>query len=111
MCTVTDQSGPQPLGSTLWSGTAFHCPGFSDQISLPHSQFNTLVTSTCGSLRATAVGVNGTSYMSQLMFTATSELNGTTVTCSPSGMAARISQDVILVGGGYYNIVLIFGIL
>ena len=96
-CTVTDTSNP-PVASTVWGGSAFQCPSTSNQIRLPHSQFNSLVTSTCGSLRARAVGVNGSDFVSQLSLTATSELNGTTLTCSLSDTVESVS-DILAIGG------------
>ena len=95
-CTVTDTTNP-PIGSTTWSGSAFQCPSIANQISLPHSQFSSRVSSTCGSLRATALETNGSNYVSQLSLTATSLLNGTTLSCSLSD--TEIVSDVLVIGG------------
>ena len=96
-CTVTDTSNP-PIASTVWSGSAFQCPSTSNRISLSHSQFISMSTSTCGSLMAMALEVNGTNYVSQLILTATTELNGTTISCFLSGVT-EIGSDELIIGG------------
>ena len=99
-CTVSDTSNPL-IGSTLWNGTAFHCPLSSNQINLPHIQFTNMLTASCGTLTATSLKVIGNNYVSQLSLTATMELNGRTLLCSLGGLAI-IGSDVIPVGGWCY---------
>ena len=96
-CTVNDTSDPL-IGSTVWSGSAFHCPRTSNQISLLHIQFEDMKPGSCGTLRATALKVSGSNYVSQLNLTATNELNGKTLVCSLGGWAV-IGSDNISVGG------------
>ena len=95
-CTVNDTSEP-PIGSTVWRGSAFFCPDTLNQISLPHSQFNKFVTSSCGGLRAVAVGLDRGSYVSQLSLMAVTGLNGSTLSCSLSGMF-QIGSDILKIG-------------
>ena len=93
-CTVVDTSS---IGSTVWSGSAFQCPDSSDQINLLHSQFSEVGgLPSCGTLQTTSLRVNGSNYVSQLSLTATTELNGTTISCSFGNLAVDI---VITVGG------------
>ena len=95
-CTVNDTSF---IGSTIWRGTAFECPGSGDHINLLHSQFNQSEMTglpLCGTLRTTSLKVNGSIYVSQLSLTATTELNGTTISCS---FGALTEEDTITVGG------------
>ena len=95
-CTVVDTSS---IGSTVWSGSAFQCPDSSNQINLQHGQFSELEMGglpSCGTFRITSLRVNGSTYVSQLSLTATTELNGTTISCSFGNLA---KEDVITVGG------------
>ena len=98
-CTVTDTTNPV-IGSTVWTGSAFQCPGTSNQISLPHSQFSigqgTPVA--CGSLIAMAMDVNGNNYTSQLSLSASTDLNGTTISCF-LGSRTEVGSDVLITGG------------
>ena len=72
--------------TTVWEGTAFHCQGNSDEISLRHSQFTIQPeTGDCsdGLLVAYAIGVEEQScYISQLNATVSTNLNGTTIMCA-----------------------------
>ena len=95
-CTVNDTSS---VGSTVWSGSAFQCPDNSNQINLLHNQFDEKsgVLPSCGTLRTTSLRVNeGSNYVSQLSLTATTELNGTTISCSFGNSA---EEDAITLGG------------
>ena len=95
---MNDTTNP-PIGSTIWTGTAFQCSTTSNQIRLSHSQFaNNMAAGVCGSLRAIALEVQGHSFLSQLSVTATTELNGTTLSCFLSGVT-EIGSDVLIVGG------------
>ena len=97
-CTVTDTSNP-PIRSTVWSGSAFRCPGSANEINLPHGQFDELKMSglpSCGALRTTSLKVNGSNYESQLSLTAAFALNGTTISCS---LGSLTEEDTIIVGG------------
>ena len=96
-CIVTDVSSP-PIGSTIWLGSAFNCPSASPQISLPHFQFVSGVSGSCGDLTVMSVGVNGREYTSRLTLTATTELNEKTINCTLSGVVL-FGSDTIRVGG------------
>ena len=96
-CTVSDPTNP-PIGSTVWRSDALLCPGTSNRISLSHYQFTELEIPSCGPLRAKALGVNGTNYLSQLNLTGTTDLNGTTLSCLLSDLT-KIGSDIITVGG------------
>ena len=99
-CTVVDTSNP-PIGSSLWRGTAFNCPGSANEISLRHSLFNTTGTSgtcTSGAITAESVGVVDNCFTSRLMVTVSSELNETTVECTLSGVTSVGSQTILLTG-------------
>ena len=99
-CTVTDPTNP-PIGSTIWSGSAFQdqCPSASNQINIPHSQFNEMRTLSCGTLMGRAVEVDGSNFVSQLNLTASIELRGTTLLCSLGGLSSTVRMDNISVGG------------
>ena len=101
-CTIVDTSGNPPIGSSLWRGTAFNCPGSSNAISLSHSLFNTSggASGTCnsGALTAENVGVVDNCYTSRLMVTVSSVLNGTTVECTLSGVRVVGSRTILLTG-------------
>ena len=100
-CTVVDTSGNPPVGSSLWRGTAFNCPGSSNRISLSHQQFNTSGDSgSCnsGAITAESVGVVDNCFTSRLMVTASSALNGTTVECTFSGVRVVGSNTIPLTG-------------
>ena len=97
-CTVTDPTEP-PIGLTQWSGSAFKCSGTSDRIQLQHSEFHETMPTSCGSLRAMALEVEGNRYLSQLSFTASTELNGKNISCSLSDDMTVIGSDTLIVGG------------
>ena len=100
-CTVVDTSGNPPIGSSLWRGTAFNCPGSANRISLSHSLFNTSgVSGTCnnGAITAESVGVVDNCYTSRLMLTVSVGLNETTVECTLSGVIAVGSRTLLIPG-------------
>ena len=105
-CTVVDTTGNPPIGSSLWRGTAFNCPGLSNVISLGHSLFSTSGASgTCtgGALTAESVGVVDNCYTSRLMVTVSSSLNETTVECTLSAVRVVGSRTILLAGTGNYT--------
>ena len=102
-CTVVDSGG---IGSSLWRGTAFSCPGSSNLITLAHSSFNTSggVRGMCnsGAITAESVGVVDNCYTSRLMVTVSVGLNGTTVECTLSGVRVVGSSTILLTGAYIY---------
>ena len=99
-CTVTDTSDP-PIGSTIWRGSAFMISGCIEsslQITLAHSSYEIGAIAVCGNLTAVSVGVSGTEYTSRLTLTATTELNGTVISCTLAGIVV-IGSDTVYVGG------------
>ena len=100
-CTVVDPTGNPPIGSSLWRGTAFNCPGSANEISLRHSLFNTTGTSgtcTSGAITAESVGVVDNCFTSRLMVTASVGLNETTVECTLSSVIAVGSRTILIPG-------------
>ena len=84
---------------TVWRGSAFnYCSAVS--IALLHSLFTQPdgVSGECGDLTAMSVRVSGTEYTSRLTLTATDELNGKKVNCTPNGVDL-IGSDTIRIGG------------
>ena len=102
-----DTSGNPPIGSSVWRGTAFNCPGSSNVISLGHSLFNTSggTSGTCssGAIAAESVGVVDNCYTSRLMVTVSSSLNETTVECTLSAVRVVGSRTILLAGTGNYT--------
>ena len=102
--TVVDISNP-PIGSSVWRGSAFDCPGVSNVILLGHSLFSTSgVSGTCtnGAITAESVNVVDNCYTSRLMVTVSSGLNGTTVECTLSGVRVVGSCTLLIAGMQYY---------
>ena len=71
--------------ATVWSGTAFSCPGTGNQISLRHHEFEN--GSAVGVCNDGAIVARGTirannSYISQLTITIDTSMNGSTVQCA-----------------------------
>ena len=100
-CTVVDTSGNPPIGSTVWRGTAFNCPGSSNVISLRHSLFSTTGASgTCtnGAITAESVGAVDNCFTSRLTLNVSVGLNETTVECTLSGVRVVDSRTVLLTG-------------
>ena len=105
-CTIVDTSGNPPIGSSVWRGTAFDCPGSSNEISLRHSLFSTsgasAGTCTSGALTAESVGVVDNCFTSKLMVNVSSGLNETTVECTLSGVRVVGSRTILLTGAYIY---------
>ena len=100
-CTIVDTSGNPPIGSSVWRGTAFNCPGSANEIALRHSLFSTSGASgTCnnGALTAESVGVVDNCYTSRLMVTVSPALNETTVECTLSGERVVGSSTIVIAG-------------
>ena len=79
-CTVTGRPG----GATVWTGTAFDCPG--NEITLLHHRFppdNGPAIGECndGAIRGRSVQVNGSLYTSQLTVTVTADVIGESIEC------------------------------
>lgn len=72
-------------GTTLWTGSAFDCPGTLDEIRLRHSTFSSSGTSgTCNNeaMRARSTGLtNGNCYSSELSVTVSTSFNGRMIKC------------------------------
>ena len=113
-CTIVDTSGNPPIGSSLWRGTAFNCPGSGNVVSLGHSLFNSSagVTDTCnsGAITAESVGVVDNCYTSRLMVTVSPALNETTVECTLSGVRVVGSRTILIAGTGKYAIVVFYSL-
>ena len=100
-CTVVDTTGNPPIGSSVWRGTAFNCPGISNVISLSHPLFNASAASgTCtnGAITAEGVDVVDNCFTSRLMVTASVGLNETTVECTLSGVRVVGSRTILIAG-------------
>ena len=69
--------------ATVWSGTAFLCPGSDEKIILRHSEFFTqTVNGECGNaITATSTGHDNNAFMSQLNVRASSAINNKTIGC------------------------------
>ena len=97
-CTVMD-SAMNPIGSTIWRGSAFSCSGSPpNAINLLHSEYTSVASDSCGDLSAMSVGVDGTNYTSRLTVTANPGLDGTMINCTISGVQLE-GYDAIRVGG------------
>lgn len=74
-CTVHGSPG----GFTVWTGTAFDCPG--NEIVLRHNLYlSTFGTCNSGGIVARGIGVEGNKYTSQLHINVTSDFSGKTST-------------------------------
>lgn len=70
-------------GTTIWDGSAFHCPG--DRVILRHSQFNSGTSDSCnnGEIVGRSAGVvDNVCFTSLLNVTVGSNMNGETVSCT-----------------------------
>ena len=68
--------------STVWTGTAFHCATWNNEIVLLHSRFNYQYrTRNNGSILARGISTEGNNYTSQLNVTVTPDTAGKTVMC------------------------------
>ena len=100
-CTIVETTGNPPIGSTVWKGTAFNCPGSGNEIALRHSLFSTSGASgTCTNeaITAESVGVVDNCFTSRLMVTVSVGLNETTVECSLSGVTSVGSRTILIAG-------------
>ena len=108
-CTIVDTSNP-PIGSSIWRGTAFDCPGSMNEISLRHSLFNASGASgscSSGAITAESVGVVDNCYTSTLMVNVSPALNGTTVECTLSSVRVVGSRTILIAGRDKYKIVVL----
>ena len=72
-------------GTTVFGGSAFHCPSTNNEITLRHSQFkNANHGGTCNndSIVAQFDKIEGDKYTSQVQVRITSDLLGKTINCS-----------------------------
>ena len=80
-CTVIGGQG----GTTVWTGSAFHCPSSDHMIQLVHGHFASEKGSVryCndGDIVARGLRVENNSYTSQLNVTLTSDLAGESIEC------------------------------
>ena len=96
-CTVMDRA-MNPIGTTVWLGSAFGCSSSSNSITLLHARYTSGTNATCGDLSATSVGVVDTNYTSRLTVTANTGLDGTMISCTISNVQLE-GSDTIKVGG------------
>ena len=80
-CTVNDNLG---IGSTIWQGDILKCVDRSNQIALPHSQYESGVLVVCGDFSAVSVRVSGSEYTSRLTINGHGS-NEVTINCTLSG--------------------------
>ena len=95
-------------GITVWSGTAFDCPGINNAMVLAHLLYSGgTATGTCTS---GAISGNGTSvdtsgaepcYTSELSVTVSANMDGQTVVCTRD--AAMIGSDSLRVAGKQHH--------
>ena len=80
-CTVVGDLG----GITVWQGTAFNCEVGADSISLLHSQFVSEggAFGNCNgrAIRGRSLRIENNRYISQLVVTLSSDMNGETIEC------------------------------
>lgn len=71
-------------GFTLFNGTAFDCTESDNQITLPHTNYETGTgTKHCNTfITARSLEISSNSYISQLTVNVSQELNGRSVNCS-----------------------------
>lgn len=82
--------------ATVWEGTAFDCPGVSNEISLRHSQFIGR-SGECnnGALEGYSVVIEEQNcYVSKLNARVSAALNGTTVECAFDGDSGQETVDI-----------------
>ena len=69
-------------GITVWTGTAFNCPSFNNELALLHSRFlSAYRTCNNGATVAKIISVEGNNYTSQLNATLNSNTAGKTIMC------------------------------
>ena len=73
------------IGTTVWQGSVFNCPLSSDEIQLPHDQFQRNLIEYCnnGGIVGKALRTESPNkFISQLaILNVTSAMNGTTIEC------------------------------
>ena len=76
-CTVTGGGG------TVWTGSAFNCYRYNNEIVLFNSRFDTGTYGTCnnGAIVGRSLSVDGNNYTSQLNVTITPDIAGKTIEC------------------------------
>ena len=95
-CSVEDMSG---IGSTHWLGESFKCMESSNRIRLTHSLYYFGEHAACGNFSAVSISITNRSvYTSKLSFIGDSNLNGTTINCTLSGVIL-VSKIVVKVAG------------
>ena len=91
-------------GVTVWSGTAFDCPGFNNQIALAHVLYSG--GTAVGTCTNGAINSNGTTdtggaepcYTSELSVTISANMDGQTVVCTRDNII-MIGSDFLRVAG------------
>lgn len=72
-------------GITVWHGTAFNCDVGADSINLLHSQFvseeGAFGNCNGGAIRGKSLRIENNRYISQLVVTLSSDMNGETIKC------------------------------
>ena len=87
--------------ATIWGGSAFDCPGNSNEIQFLHSSFdNSKGDCNGGAILGQSLGINGTCYISQLNVPISPGLNNKTVMCS-NNAADQVGTSLITVTGIY----------
>jgi hypothetical protein len=80
-------------GLTIWTGSAFSCSSFRNEIVLRHSSFGgtgTYWMCNNGAIEARSLSVEGNNYTSQLNVTVTPDTAGTTINCSHDNFTHKI---------------------
>ena len=83
---------------TLWSGSAFQCPGTNNQIVLTQRIAGAPLPFTpvsCGSLSAVTTNVTSSCYTSVLTIPAVQALNGTNITCTDGTTGTVVGSDTV----------------
>ena len=85
------------VGTTLWTGSAFYCPNFRNEIVLHHSRFESGTYTACNRIIGHSVNTtsdsDGVKYISQLIIQLDENgtLNGSTVECfHDDGLVTRL---------------------
>ena len=95
-CTTTGS------GNTLWTGSAFNCNEYGDEISLEHSLFNTKgVIRDCGNFTGHSLSVenNSVTYTSQVSVPFSLDLIGQSIQCFHDS-----TQNIVIVGNSTISI-------
>lgn len=90
------------IGTTVWKGTAFQCPGSS--ILLSHSLFSSGTTDSCnnGAIVGHSVRAVSNCYTSQLNVTVDASMNGQTIKCiyNNGSTEREIGRNTIVIREG-----------